>query len=683
MMQRLLGPRMPIFAAIVVQTVLVMAAGASLVSCFGAIVLAGGAAILGLRIDPERKLPALLLAAGSLVFILLAWFTPGPAGLTLFDMLVLKGVTSLLAIESACLLLTSKRDQPHELMYPLITAGIAGAFYVYADPIESAFVPSLALAFAAVVAWIAYSLLGHSFSDKRNKQTTHAANSGSLLLWRIGVPLAMVALISATMQFAVAYTTEGVRGAQQLVNSQLQGGRVMIRRRTKQFVHGGTLSSVLDSQQSDPAGVALRVFSRNRPGYLRGNVFDSFENSKWRRRTSSLFFQNTNFLKPLTTHPAGVPETPMEHRLFALRDPGGITHWRTVKVVNDPRRLPVYFTPLDARLIEGWGQSVGCDANLVVRTGLWVARPYTIHSPVIPPREPLAEDDRIIALEPLTGLEPAALRIGKEITQGKTTTAARIQAVVEYFNREFQYSLEGFKAPTGRDPVSYFLLTKQPSHCEFFATAAVAFLRQAGVPCRYVTGYRVTELEEGHTEFWIGRNRDAHAWVEAYDAEAGRWVTVEPTPGMELEEEIDLAARVAADAEFNKSTAERATGLLTRLVRAIMSGPAGLSTAAFLIVSVSGIIWFTTTKRFVMRRLWESKDAFARRQRAALLESMDRKVRKSGYLRQRSETLHQFAQRIEDASADNQRLSDACDWYRKYAAHRYGAPGLQAPPLPE
>ena len=88
--------------------------------------------------------------------------------------------------------------------------------------------------------------------------------------------------------------------------------------------------------------------------------------------------------------------------------------------------------------------------------------------------------------------------------------------------------------PRDVEPLSHFLLERIPAHCEFFASGAVALLRYQGVPCRYVTGYVVTELESEYGDYWIARNRNAHAWVEAYDDENNQWVIVEPTPGVNV-----------------------------------------------------------------------------------------------------------------------------------------------------
>jgi len=683
MIRFLTSSQAALFAAVLVQAALLLLSGASPVACGGAILIAA-LAMSGLTPLSGRKRlwPAVFLGV-CVLLIASAWIWPNVAGRSMLDAVALKLVASLLVVESACLMLPA-RTQPHQFLLPLVTLGVAGAFYPLADSPETTVVPYVAVTAAVVVAWLAYSR-----QPSRHRSTLPASQrrpakkeSLHLRMWRYSIFAAIFTIVLASMQMVIGYTTVGIRAAQQVVSSQLRPGSSRNSRATSQFVHGGTLHSVLSAHQVKPAEVALRVFSRNRPGYLRGSAFDTFDKSKWSRRDGAAFFTHHKFALPLKTVPEGVPDTPMQHNLFAIQDLGAAKNWNTLKVANDARRLPLYFTPVDAHLVEGWGQKVMFDRNNVVRMGLWVARPYTIHSPVVPQPVELNATDRQILLTPCRGLEPEAVELARQVTRGKSTTMEKIQAVENFFSQEFRYSIAGFTTPPGRDQVSYFLLNRQPSHCEFFATGAAAMLRLAGVPCRYVTGYRVTELDEGHAEYWIGRNRNAHAWVEAYDSSAKQWRVVEATPGMALEEEIDPAARAAADAEFNKSTAERAGGLLAMCFRAVTSGAAGLSTLAFLTVFSCGIVWFANSKRLVMRRVWETKAEFAQRKRAVLLEEMDSRMRQAGLTRPPSETLHQFAARISQQAASDPALLAAAEWYQQYAINRYSATPAASPPIP-
>ena len=104
-----------------------------------------------------------------------------------------------------------------------------------------------------------------------------------------------------------------------------------------------------------------------------------------------------------------------------------------------------------------------------------------------------------------------------------------MRAVERFFHTNYKYELGVTygKIPDNEDVITYFLTRKLSAHCEYFATGAAVLLRLANVPCRYVSGFVVGEK---NGNYWLARNRHAHAWVEAYDDETETWITVEATP---------------------------------------------------------------------------------------------------------------------------------------------------------
>ncbi len=92
---------------------------------------------------------------------------------------------------------------------------------------------------------------------------------------------------------------------------------------------------------------------------------------------------------------------------------------------------------------------------------------------------------------------------------------------------EYKYSLDlSIDDPT-IDPVADFLLNRRRGHCEYFASALVLMLRSAGIPARYVTGFKGGDVDKftGLTQI---RQLHAHAWAEAYVD--GEWKVLDPTP---------------------------------------------------------------------------------------------------------------------------------------------------------
>ncbi|MDQ8193366.1 transglutaminaseTgpA domain-containing protein [Coraliomargarita sp. SDUM461004] len=105
------------------------------------------------------------------------------------------------------------------------------------------------------------------------------------------------------------------------------------------------------------------------------------------------------------------------------------------------------------------------------------------------------------------------------------------RAVTDYLWEQFAYSLRpDMDYRFDRDPVVSWLETGSQGHCELFAGAFILLARQAGFPARMVVGYAGgtwNTLEN----YFVVRNRDAHAWVEIYDAATQSWLRVDPTPG--------------------------------------------------------------------------------------------------------------------------------------------------------
>lgn len=77
------------------------------------------------------------------------------------------------------------------------------------------------------------------------------------------------------------------------------------------------------------------------------------------------------------------------------------------------------------------------------------------------------------------------------------------------------------------DFVLWFLREADTGYCVHFASAAAVLLRAAGIPARYVTGYKA-ETVSGETVTVSAL--DAHAWAEYYDSDMGSWRILEATP---------------------------------------------------------------------------------------------------------------------------------------------------------
>lgn len=138
-----------------------------------------------------------------------------------------------------------------------------------------------------------------------------------------------------------------------------------------------------------------------------------------------------------------------------------------------------------------------------------------------------------------------------------------VDAVDQFFEDNYPYTLRPGRTPSNEDFINYFLKKNKKGYCAHFASSAVLIFRYMGIPARYVEGYAFSmetvfasdEQEDLKPEdYYLGytlfndapvvkvdvSDAQAHAWVEVYVDGFG-WKTVEVTPGSnEATEEDDF-----------------------------------------------------------------------------------------------------------------------------------------------
>ncbi|MFO7724995.1 MAG: transglutaminaseTgpA domain-containing protein [Oceanipulchritudo sp.] len=125
----------------------------------------------------------------------------------------------------------------------------------------------------------------------------------------------------------------------------------------------------------------------------------------------------------------------------------------------------------------------------------------------------------------------AALEALGAVKGGSATAFA--QGLSDYLREDRGYSLES-RIPGGEaDALLRWVESGEPGHCELYAGAFVLISRYAGFPARLVTGYSGGDWN-GYENYFMVRNRHAHAWCEIFDPERG-WVRADPTPGYETD----------------------------------------------------------------------------------------------------------------------------------------------------
>ena len=124
--------------------------------------------------------------------------------------------------------------------------------------------------------------------------------------------------------------------------------------------------------------------------------------------------------------------------------------------------------------------------------------------------------------------KPAVAQTADELRLRGLPAEDVLKRVEQFFAEKFRYTtwLDEARRPRSNDTaLARFLLNTRAGHCEYFATATVMLLREAGIPARYAVGFSVQERKGAQ---WIVRERHAHAWCLAWVN--GAWRDVDNTP---------------------------------------------------------------------------------------------------------------------------------------------------------
>lgn len=147
---------------------------------------------------------------------------------------------------------------------------------------------------------------------------------------------------------------------------------------------------------------------------------------------------------------------------------------------------------------------------------------------------------------------PGLVKIAQNIADGvrdkPDAKLTMIRAMEKYFLDPSRYSytvdFRNIDRDESVDPIEDFGCNHKTGHCELFASALTIMLRQQNVPARLVVGF-YGAAQNKMTGNYIVREKNAHAWVEAYlgpedctpemfesgqAGPGGAWVILDPTP---------------------------------------------------------------------------------------------------------------------------------------------------------
>ncbi len=210
------------------------------------------------------------------------------------------------------------------------------------------------------------------------------------------------------------------------------------------------------------------------------------------------------------------------HRLSQGNGDGNGIHYT---VTLEPHHQRWLFA-LDLPVSTPHGSVINEDFQLFKRKQIRRRLRYRAHSRLDQRPRNISTLSAARALALPNGAHPASRALAQRWRQESDTEQAYIQRVLAHFRQQpFYYTLRPPRL--AGDTVDEFMFSSRRGFCEHYAAAFTVFMRAAGIPARIVTGYQGGEYNPVG-EYLIVRQRDAHAWVELWQADQG-WIRVDPT----------------------------------------------------------------------------------------------------------------------------------------------------------
>jgi hypothetical protein len=254
-------------------------------------------------------------------------------------------------------------------------------------------------------------------------------------------------------------------------------------------------------------------------------TYDIFVDDQWQRRARA-----REGLRTVARQPDGY---------FAL-GPGRVESWMEAWMEPFSGRnlgIPVDGVELDLipTAVESFVTGV-TGPNLLMDGSGVVSLPFP-RDRMVRYRVGLARGDRLAVGWPATRsdleaavdsshISPAIAELAGQV-MGEGEAGVRAERAERYLSTSLEYTTDLIGTPEG-EKIETFLFDIRRGHCELFATSMVLMLRSQGIPARLAAGFLGAEYNpiEG---YYIVRQSNAHAWVEAFVEGAG-WQVYDPTP---------------------------------------------------------------------------------------------------------------------------------------------------------
>ncbi|WP_271005031.1 transglutaminase-like domain-containing protein [Listeria seeligeri] len=272
--------------------------------------------------------------------------------------------------------------------------------------------------------------------------------------------------------------------------------------------------------------------------------------------------------------------------------------------------------------------------------------------------------------------------LANKITKDADSIYDKTKAIESYLSAsgEFTYSTDDAKeTPNGTDYVDQFLFETKIGYCDNFSTSMVIMLRTLGIPTRWAKGYTPGEGEKdakGDKATYTITNNNAHSWPEVFFPGTG-WVPFEPTATFSNPENFQEPTTETANKPDtpNESSSESSKPDTTEKTPEQTDGSSStgetkqaeqaktdkvnntLKIPSWIWWIPVGLIVAIAAAAFIFRRRIRSYLLLQTLKKNPIFSKTYLKLLKSlasyGYIRQSSETLRQFAVRVDTELGTN------------------------------
>ncbi len=248
------------------------------------------------------------------------------------------------------------------------------------------------------------------------------------------------------------------------------------------------------------------------PIYWRGIAYSTYDGRQWLKSSKSHSPQRTDDNK---------------YQISAPRAGGKCYRF---EFVVEPMDSDVVFAAGRALSLEGRFFWLVLDDNhsLYSRYQRYYRVSYIEEAEFRPLPENITDSETVTDLSlALPPNEDRLVTLAEEITHGARNKYDACRKIEHFLRTRYAYTLD-IKRDQSMTAVDDFLFNQKRGHCEFFATSMALLCRAAGIPARVVSGFLEGEFNE-IGNFYIVRQENAHAWVEAYFPQQG-WLQFDPSP---------------------------------------------------------------------------------------------------------------------------------------------------------